>query len=244
VSGQVLSRFSFGLPLVARELIQMSSRRRTYWLRVVYVLSLYATAGFIYFDRVGWGIGDSTKGLLGTGGRLLNAVAEVQIIGIWILLPAMVAPALALEKERQTLPLLFLTRLGPITLLLEKLVSRLVPMFSLLLLSLPLLMVAYALGGISTTHLINTVWLLLLTLLQIGCLALCCSACCRTTVSAFITGYLVTAAYLIGIPFVILVADELTRPFRLDILGQLLASTGLVANRRDGIFGLTITLYL
>jgi len=117
-------------------------------------------------------------------------------------------------------------------------------MFSLLLLSLPLLMVAYALGGISTTHLINTVWLLLLTLLQIGCLALCCSACCRTTVSAFITGYLVTAAYLIGIPFVILVADELTRPFRLDILGQLLASTGLVANRRDGIFGLTITLYL
>ena len=121
-------------------------------------------------------------------------------------------------------------------------------MFSLLLLSLPLLMVAYALGGISTTHLINTVWLLLLTLLQIGCLALCCSACCsaccRTPVSAFITGYLVTAAYLIGIPFVILVAEELTRPFRLDILGQLLASTGLVANRRDGIFGLTITLYL
>jgi hypothetical protein len=125
---------------VARELIQMSSRRRTYLLRVFYALALYATAGFIYFDRVRWAIGDNTWGLLGTGGQLLEAVAAVQIVGIWILLPAMVAPALAVEKERQTLPLL--------------------------------------------------------TLLQIGCLALCCSACCRTPVSAFITGYLVTAAYL------------------------------------------------
>ena len=156
---------------MARELIQMSSRRRTYLLRVFYALALYATAGFIYFDRVRWAIGDNTWGLLGTGSQLLEAVAAVQIVGIWILLPAIVASALAVEKERQTLPLLFLTRLGPITLLLEQLVSRLVPMFSLLLLP-------------------------LLTLLQIGCLALCCSACCRTPVSAFITGYLVTAAYL------------------------------------------------
>jgi len=240
VSSRVLGRFSLGLPLVARELIQMASRRRTYLLRVFYALTLFATAGFIYFDQIRFSLGNSTWGLLGSGGQLLEAVATVQILGTWLFLPAMVAPALALEKERQTLPLLFVTRLGPITLLLEKLVGRLVPMFSLL----PLLMVAYALGGISTTQLINTVWLLLVTLLQIGCLALCCSTCCRTTASAFITSYLFTAAYLIGIPLLFILIDELHLSLGYHAAGRLVASTGLVANSRDGVFGLTMTLYL
>ncbi len=123
MSSRVLGRFSLGLPLVARELIQMASRRRTYLLRVFYALTLFATAGFIYFDQIRFSLGNSTWGLLGSGGQLLEAVATVQILGTWLFLPAMVAPALALEKERQTLPLLFVTRLGPITLLLEKLVG-------------------------------------------------------------------------------------------------------------------------
>ena len=52
MSSRVLGRFSLGLPLVARELIQMASRRRTYLLRVFYALTLFATAGFIYFDQI------------------------------------------------------------------------------------------------------------------------------------------------------------------------------------------------
>jgi hypothetical protein len=55
----------------------------------------------------------------------------------------MVAPALTVEKERQTLPLLFLARFGPTMLLVEKLVRRLIPMSSLIRLSLPLLMIAW-----------------------------------------------------------------------------------------------------
>ena len=43
-----------------------------------------------------------------------------------------------------------MTRLGPFTILFEKLLSRLVPMFTFLLLSLPLMAFAYSLGGVST----------------------------------------------------------------------------------------------
>ena len=136
-------RLATGLPVVARELIQMSSRRRTYLLRVAYAVALFALATCFYWDEVRLSGNNSTWDLLGTGDRLLENLASMQILGIWLFLPAMVAPALTVEKERQTLPLLFLTRLGPTMLLVEKLVSRLIPMFSLILLSLPLLMIAW-----------------------------------------------------------------------------------------------------
>jgi ABC-type transport system involved in multi-copper enzyme maturation permease subunit len=232
--------------VVARELIQMSSRRRTYLLRVAYAVALFALATFFYWDEVRLRGNSSTWDLLGTGDRLLEHLASMQILGIWLFLPAMVAPALTVEKERQTLPLLFLTGIGPTMLLVEKLVSRLIPMFSLILLSLPLLMVAYAIGGISSTQMINTVWVVLLTTLQIGCLALCCSACCRSTVSAFIASYLVGTACVLGIPLGLLLIDEMLEHTGLHspFVGPLLANGGLTCNPRDGIFGLTMTLYL
>lgn len=244
MTSRILRRFSPELPLVVRELIQMASRRRTYLLRVFYALALFALGGLIYWDQIRFSVAENTWGFLGTGGQLLEALTTMQILGIWFFLPAMVCPALTLEKERQTLPLLFLTRLRPTTLLLEKLIGRLVPMFSLVLLSLPLLTIAYALGGISSTQMLNTIWLLLVTMLQIGCLALCCSVWCRTTVSAFITSYLVTAAYVIGIPMVLELSKEMTGNHGPTSFEEVLVVMGLIPERHDGFIGFTMTLYL
>ncbi len=66
-----------------------------------------------------------------------------------LFVPAIVSGALTAEKERNTLQLLFLTRLGPWTILLEKLLSRLVPVATFLLVSLPLVFIAYLWGGLT-----------------------------------------------------------------------------------------------
>jgi hypothetical protein len=74
-------------------------------------------------------------------------------------------------------------------------------------LSLPLLAYAYTLGGISAEYLWNGIWLLVLAAIQVGTIALCCSAFCRTTVGAFIASYLVTAIVSLG-PGLLLVCSS------------------------------------
>jgi hypothetical protein len=85
--------------------------------------------------------------LLGQGAKLLDALYAIEFAGICLFVPALASGALAAKKELNTLQPLFLTRLGPSTMLLEKLLSRFVPVATFLPVSLPLLFVAYLMGG-------------------------------------------------------------------------------------------------
>src|SRR5690606_2969275 len=100
--------------------------------------------------------------------------------------------------ERNTFGLLLLTRLSPTTILLEKLLGRLIPIMSFWLLSLPLMGFAYALGGITQREVWVTFWVLGLTGVQVGTLALACSAFFRTTVQSFIATYAFTFLMYFG----------------------------------------------
>ena len=82
--------------------------------------------------------------------------------------------------------------------MLEKLLSRLVVIISLLLISLPLLTFAYALGGLSLEDMVRSlVWLLGMSLM-IANLSLMCSAWCGSSVSAFFMTYAVGAVLYTG----------------------------------------------
>jgi hypothetical protein len=95
--------------------------------------------------------------------------------------------------------LLLLTRLGPTSILVEKLLSRLVPMSTFFLLSLPLLAFAFTLGGVQASQIWIALWLLLITALQVGLLSLMCSAWCQSTVSALMATYLIELV-VFGLP--------------------------------------------
>jgi ABC-type transport system involved in multi-copper enzyme maturation permease subunit len=119
------------------------------------------------------------------------AVIFLQLGGIYLFMPAITCGVLTAEKERNTIGLLLLTKLGPWTILLEKLLGRLVPMGTFLLLSFPLLGFSYALGGVTQRELWTGVLTLFLSVVQVGTLALACSAYFRTTVQAFIATYVI-----------------------------------------------------
>jgi len=181
---------TFGLPLLAKELVEQAARKRTYTVRVVYATLLfvgfglcYATVSASYLGRGNW------MAMLGRGRMMFEYLMILQFLGIYLFLPAMMAGVITTEKERESLALLFLTHMGPWAILLQKYLGRLVPMFTFLLLSLPLMGVAYALGGVSTAYLLSGIYLLFLTCLQVGAFALMCSAFCRTTVGAVVTTY-------------------------------------------------------
>jgi ABC-type transport system involved in multi-copper enzyme maturation permease subunit len=191
-------RLTFGLPLLMRELSDQSGRARHYVLRVLFATGLL-TIGFLYLCELvsnGSNMGSITT--LGNGPALFNWIVFLEAIGIVVFLPALTCGAIAGEKERNTLPVLLTTQLGPATIAWEKLLSRLVLIFSLLLMSLPLLSFAYALGGLSLDYMIHSiVWLISLCVL-VASLSLMCSAWSGSTVSAFFMTYSVGIALFVG----------------------------------------------
>jgi hypothetical protein len=104
-------------------LIEQAARKRTYVIRGLYATLLFLSAFVLFYDilRVG---NASPLAMLGTGRKMFEMLAHLQFGGIYLFMPSITSGVVALEKERASLPLLFLTRLGPWTVVVEKLLSR------------------------------------------------------------------------------------------------------------------------
>jgi len=195
-----------GLPLLTKELLEQSARRRTYVIRTLYAALLFLSALFIFYITTYQNY-TTPLDILGRGREVFSSVVGLQIFGIYLFMPAITCGVIAGEKERNTFGLLLLTRLSPTTILLEKLLSRLVPMLSFLLLSLPLLGVSYAMGGVSQGQFWVSIWALFLTAVQVGTMGLACSAWFRTTVQAFIGTYVCGFLFYFGWPMLTGMSD-------------------------------------
>lgn len=198
---------SLGLPLLSKELIEQAARSRTYVVRVLYAVLLYLVGGTVYASIV-YSARGTTLGALGRGGEFYNWLVGLQFAGIYLFMPAIACGAIASEKERNSLVLLVLTRLGPTAILMEKFLGRIIPMFMFLLLCLPLLTIAYSLGGLTQEYLWLGILLLVVTVLQVGSVAILCSAYFRTTVTAFVGCYLLGFGYMLG-PMIFMASIEL-----------------------------------
>ncbi len=186
------------LPLLRRELIELSNRRRTYIVRFLGAIIILSIVMMQYF-RVMETISQATNPaggwvankFNGSGGVIFNALVPMLFHSVQLLMPALICGAVTIEKERNTLGTLFVTRLSPMTIILEKLASRLVPMLTFLLLTFPVLAFVYSLGGVDTTVLLSTLWLLLCECVFYASIGLLCSSWFSTTASAFICSYIV-----------------------------------------------------
>ena len=185
------------LPLLRKELWEQSARARTYVIRGVYAVLFYLSVQMITAE-VFLSSQSSlvpTLSVLGRGGEIYKAVTVLQFVGIYALLPALACGAFTVEKERQTLPLLLLTRIPVWQLVFEKYLSRIIPMLTCLMLSLPILGFIYSLGGIASEEIWIGVWYLILATLQVAATAVCCSVYCRTTAAAFLLTYVVLGTF-------------------------------------------------
>jgi ABC-type transport system involved in multi-copper enzyme maturation permease subunit len=181
-----------------RELSDQSGRARHYVLRTAFATVLLLL-GFLFLrDLLVAGGNQGSFASLGNGPALFHRVVGLEAFAILLFLPAMTCGAIAGEKERNTLSILLTTRLGPATIVLEKLLSRLVLIWTLLLLSLPLLAFAYALGGLALDNMIRGILCLVAISVVVATLSLMCSAWCGSTVSAFFMTYAVGIGLYVG----------------------------------------------
>ena len=197
-----LVTFQQGLPLFRREMLVQSWRVRTYVIRSVFAIVLFCVA--LCYAAVVTGtplIGAAVK-LPGEGRVILDGLVWMLFGLIYVFAPATASGVITLEREQQTLVLLYLTKLTAWHIVLEKFLSRLLPLLAILLLSLPLLVFAHAFGGVSVAMLGTSVWFLLVTAIQVTALAVLCSTLCRRTTHAFILTYGLLLAIYLGPLFV------------------------------------------
>lgn len=195
-------RPQFGLPLLARDLTDQANRARHYILRSAYAGFVFVL-GFLYLRDLLLQAGSSGPMSLGVGRELFDRIYNLQLIAVLVFLPALTCGAIAGEKERNTLSVLLTTRLGALTIVLEKLLSRLVVTFMLLAMSSPLLAIAYATGGITLEYMQRWLEVLVALCVLVATISLFCSAWCGSTVSAFFMTYAVAILCCFGTGFAV-----------------------------------------
>ena len=203
----------WALPLFTKELTELASKRQTFIVRAAYAAILSSFMLAIWFMMLPRHPGALVE-LLSIGPMIGNWIYFSQAFCVQWLWPLIVCGTLTVEKERNTLPLLLLTRLTPATIVLEKFFSNMLLATSFLFLSLPLLTLCLSIGGMSSGDMFVLGLVLITRAIELTAIALMCSAYCQTTGSALIATYVVA-----------ILTKMLTGCFRSYLLGSSMGIT-------------------
>jgi ABC-type transport system involved in multi-copper enzyme maturation permease subunit len=191
-------------PLFYYELVRLARRGRSTLLRCAYASALLVALYFAYRERFPSRdplTAPFTSAPTVPGGQLaylasgfVLAILRVQTVGLFVLVPAYVGGAIAEEKERRTLELLFATQLRDREIVLGKLAARLTQLGGVLLAGLPLLALTQLWGGVDMRLLVAAFGVTAVQLVSVGTLSVFCSVYARTTWGALALSYAVSAA--------------------------------------------------
>jgi ABC-type transport system involved in multi-copper enzyme maturation permease subunit len=175
------------LPILTKDLLERASRKRTYVIRFVYGLVLFVSACTLFYGNIG--VSAQAAQALGRGADHFAWLMSIQLGVLYALVPIIAAGAIAAEKQRDTLGLLLVTTLTPRQIVLQKFAARTASILSFVCLSFPLLAITYTFGGVTPTELVLGMVGLVFSCLQLGALAILCSAYFRTTSQALAVTY-------------------------------------------------------
>ncbi len=191
-------------PLLAKELLQLSRRRLCHGLRILPALAFL----FLCLDMHP---PSSTSGYARYTQELYQLLALVELAALTVLL-LWVAPALAEEREQQTLPLLMVTPLTPATIVLAKALARTALLVIPVLTLVGMVAILSITGGIEPVQILRLQGAVLVAWFFGISLALTISSRCRSSVRAIVL--LVTWALLLWMvvpPLVLMVVAAITK---------------------------------
>lgn len=137
---------------------------------------------------------------------------------VLFVVPAFTSGAISGERERQTLEILLTTRLRPVQIVLGKLASSISSMLLLVVSSLPVLSIVFAIGGIGIKDLLQLLFLVLITAIFIGSIGILFSSIFKRTIPSTVFTYGTVIFLTLGTFFLVGVA-YLLEMNRLDHLG-------------------------
>jgi ABC-type transport system involved in multi-copper enzyme maturation permease subunit len=194
-------------PLFFYDVVRLARRGRGPALRFVYGGALLAGLAFVYASEFSTSdlfdfSGDRQRIGLGEQARfaqtLVTALLLLQNVAVLALTPAYLAGAVAEEKEKKTLALLFTTALTDREIIVGKMLGRLAHVGGVLLAGLPVLSLALLWGGVDVSFLLAGFAVTALTLLSVGAVCLFCSVMANTVLGATVAAYVLSAVLGFG----------------------------------------------
>jgi ABC-type transport system involved in multi-copper enzyme maturation permease subunit len=193
-------------PLFFYDLVRLARRGRSIFLRCAYALTLLGALCVAYVDRFAgrdvWREAFAPhmriprSQLVDFSRSFILAILLVQSAAVVAITPVYLAGAIAEEKERQTLALLFTAPLSDREIVLSKLFARLMHLGSLLLTGLPIaLAVSWMSGGSDLAMLLSGFIVTAMNLLSVGSASMLCSVLCRNAMSALLCSYGLLVAF-------------------------------------------------
>ena len=194
-------------PIVAKE---YRSRMRTWRSPVamtVYIL-LLGGLGWAIFSSMTFTARNSFNGgqAANYGQGLFLYLVLFQMVLLAFITPALTAGAISSERERQTIDLLFVTKLPTFSILWGKLLASMSFVLLLLLLSVPIFSLVFLFGGIELDQLAAAFLVTAVSALTLGIIGIACSTAFRRTLPATVSAYgaafiLLAGSLLFGLLF-------------------------------------------
>lgn len=190
-------------PLFFYDVLRLARRGRGTALRALYGVALLVALAVVYAQRFPQ---HDLLALSDDGGPYVSLHQQarfaqtfattlllLQNVAVLALTPAYLAGAVAEEKEKKTLALLFTTALTDREIVLGKMLGRLAHIGGVLLVGLPVLSLAQLWGGVDVRVLLAGFAVTALTLLSVGAICLFCSVTANTVLSATVGAYVASA---------------------------------------------------
>src|SRR5262249_33161691 len=183
-------------PLFFYDLVRLARRGRSTLLRFAYAVFLFVGLYVVYMNlfpqydvftdpfRPGPNVALPELGRF--AGTFALAVLALQGAAVLVLTPAYLAGAVAEERERRTLELLFTTHLSDREIVLGKLFGRLTHLGGVLLAGLPVLCILELWGGIDPVVIVAGFAVTALTLLSVGSVCILISVVTRDSLKAVV----------------------------------------------------------
>jgi ABC-type transport system involved in multi-copper enzyme maturation permease subunit len=187
---------AFWNPIVAKE---YRSRMRTWkspMAMMVYIL-LIGGLGFLVFSLLAHANSGFTGGS-SYGQYLFTFLVGFQVVLLAFITPALTAGAISSERERQTIDLLFVTRIAPFSIIWGKLLASMSFVVLLLILSIPIFSLVFLFGGIELDQVLYAFLVTLVTALTFGVMGILFSTWLRRSIVATVVSYVAAFVLVVG----------------------------------------------
>jgi ABC-2 type transport system permease protein len=184
---------AFWNPIVAKEYRSRMRTWRSPLAMMIYIL-LIAGLGFAIFSSINTFGGQSAN----YGQTLFMILVIFQMILLTFITPALTAGAISGERERQTIDLLFVTRLPPFSILWGKLLASMSFVVLLLLLSVPIFSLVFLFGGIELDQVLYAFLVTIVAALTLGVIGIAFSTWLRRSLAATVAAYVGAFVLLFG----------------------------------------------
>jgi ABC-2 type transport system permease protein len=188
---------AFWNPIVAKEYRSRMRTWRSPLAMMIYIL-LIAGLGFAIFSSITSSNGSFGGGSANYGQGLFMYLVIFQMILLTFITPALTSGAISSERERQTIDLLFVTRIRPFSIIWGKLLASMSFVVLLLLLSVPIFSLVFLFGGIEVDQVVYTFLIILVAALTMGVIGIAFSTWFRRSLAATVAAYVSAFVLLFG----------------------------------------------